>query len=520
MMKELLRRFCNQGNARGFILVFSFSAFLFQIGLAAYIYRHYVIHSEEDASQLFEVGQIQKAIEERFYHIGSDLRYLVKIDLTPFIFSDTRNTLVKASLTSLASSIMERYSYDQIRWIDTSGQEVLRINYDSDLNTPYRVPDSLLQNKRTRYYVTETFEAAGKIFISPIDLNVEHDVVEKPIKPMIRIAKAVVDKAGNTLGMVILNYRMNDLLHTLDELNAHEGDQLLLLNLDGYYLKGLNRAHEFRFMYPDLEQVTFSTDNPELWKHVLTSDSIISHKSGNWYIKKIFPYKGVEFASIDKRWYLYLVMHKPEKMVHKLDYSLLMTLAGSGGILLPLLMFLGWKLGKYQARELAHLAKLKREATLDDFTGVYNRRGGNKKLADLFDIFQRIKGRFAIAFVDINNLKYTNDVLGHEEGDLLIKGVALILNQRQRKIDFVTRLGGDEFLVVFIDCGEGDAIRIMSTIQEQIIDLGRIRERDWSISFGCVENKGYTAVDDIIREADIRMYQFKQQYKATEGRNK
>ncbi|MCI5137501.1 MAG: hypothetical protein D3922_03595, partial [Candidatus Electrothrix sp. AR1] len=72
--------------------------------------------------------------------------------------------------------------YDQIRWIDETGMERVRVDYAPD--GPKITPSDLLQNKHERYYVTETLKLSlGEIFISPLDLNIERGQVEYPFKP-------------------------------------------------------------------------------------------------------------------------------------------------------------------------------------------------------------------------------------------------------------------------------------------------------------------------------------------------
>ena len=55
----------------------------------------------------------------------------------------------------------------------------------------------------------------------------------------------------------------------------------------------------------------------------------------------------------------------------------------------------------------------------------------------------------SIAFMDMDNFKYYNDTFGHEAGDLLISCMGKLLNEIFRKVDFVSRYGGDEFVIVF-----------------------------------------------------------------------
>ena len=78
-----------------------------------------------------------------------------------------------------------REHYDQIRYIDESGREQLRINWRN--GKPRAIPEAELQDKSERYYVKQTLALdKGEVFVSPFDLNVENNVIEQPRKPVIR----------------------------------------------------------------------------------------------------------------------------------------------------------------------------------------------------------------------------------------------------------------------------------------------------------------------------------------------
>ncbi len=95
--------------------------------------------------------------------------------------------------------------YDQIRYLDDKGQERIRVNYNT--GHPASVPDRDLQAKVDRYYFPDAMLLnKDKIFMSPFDLNMEHNTIERPLKPTIRFATPVFDKEGAKCGILILNY--------------------------------------------------------------------------------------------------------------------------------------------------------------------------------------------------------------------------------------------------------------------------------------------------------------------------
>jgi len=67
------------------------------------------------------------------------------------------------------------------------------------------VPQGELQDKEVRYFVQETLKLkAGDIYVSPFDLNVEHDQIEQPNNPAIRFSTLVYDPSGFPRGMIVV----------------------------------------------------------------------------------------------------------------------------------------------------------------------------------------------------------------------------------------------------------------------------------------------------------------------------
>lgn len=75
----------------------------------------------------------------------------------------------------------------------------------------------------------------------------------------------------------------------------------------------------------------------------------------------------------------------------------------------------------------------------------------------------------AISFMDLDNFKYYNDTFGHEAGDLLIAAFAKLLKEIYRKVDFVARFGGDEFVVVLPNTNCSEAARAAERLYEGLV---------------------------------------------------
>jgi len=98
-----------------------------------------------------------------------------------------------------------RRTYDQIRLIAANGREIVRVNYHD--GKAEIVPTDRLQNKKSRYYFTETMRRSpGKVYVSRFDLNVENGSIEIPYKPVIRFAVPLFKSNGTRWGILILNF--------------------------------------------------------------------------------------------------------------------------------------------------------------------------------------------------------------------------------------------------------------------------------------------------------------------------
>ena len=163
--------------------------------------------------------------------------------------------------------------YDQIRFIDVEGNEVIRINYDQ--NGANLVNKDNLQNKKDRYYFTDTINLKeNEIYISKLDLNIENNAIEEPIKPMLRISMPYYDSKGVLKGIIILNYLANDLLNQIEKVATTSNGNLFLLNADGYWIyDSKNPENDWSFMYEDKTDISFINKFKVEWDTIQSKDS-------------------------------------------------------------------------------------------------------------------------------------------------------------------------------------------------------------------------------------------------------
>lgn len=152
---------------------------------------------------------------------------------------------------------------------------------------------------------------------------------------------------------------------------------------------------------------------------------------------------------------------------------------------------------------------LKKLIERDALTTLYNRRAGERKLAD----FEKQGIKSSISIGDIDFFKKFNDSFGHECGDVVLKEVAAALNEGMRGKGFVARWGGEEFLLVFENTEEQIAGEYLNDILQSVRD--RVIEYDGqthsvTMTFGVVGRVDGESVSDQIRRADDKLYEGKQ----------
>ncbi len=158
-------------------------------------------------------------------------------------------------------------------------------------------------------------------------------------------------------------------------------------------------------------------------------------------------------------------------------------------------------------------------ATIDEMTGLYNRRTGLVMLKKEFEKAKRHIYDVTVCFIDMDGLKHVNDTFGHSEGDWYIQSVTTVIREGIRQGDIGMRFGGDEIVLGLTNCDELEAEHIMSRIQT-VLNLIIEKEQkpyEMGISYGISEYKKDVPIslEAFINYADERMYAVKTLKKTT-----
>ena len=159
------------------------------------------------------------------------------------------------------------------------------------------------------------------------------------------------------------------------------------------------------------------------------------------------------------------------------------------------------------ARVVAKLWKEREFGRRDMLTRLSNRAEFFEKFAIEQERSIRSGHPYSLLFLDIDNFKTLNDNLGHHTGDQALKDLADILQENSRRIDTVSRFGGDEFALLFPETDEQSCEVLAERIKRAAEQL--FQKEGWriSLSTGHVTAIGKQLdVDEIMRLADTRMY--------------
>jgi len=157
--------------------------------------------------------------------------------------------------------------------------------------------------------------------------------------------------------------------------------------------------------------------------------------------------------------------------------------------------------------------ELKRLAHYDTLTGTCNRGYGLELLQRQLKLSKRDKSPLLLAYSDLDNLKDINDEFGHEEGDRAMVQVAKLFKSILREVDIITRMGGDEFLVIFLNSSLNEIPIIRKRLNKELTRLNQISKKPYKIGFSTgfsnYDPANPQPINELIRIADENMYEEK-----------
>ncbi len=165
-------------------------------------------------------------------------------------------------------------------------------------------------------------------------------------------------------------------------------------------------------------------------------------------------------------------------------------------------------------RQEKRIDELEELSTLDDLTGLRNRKFLEIQLSFAHARSRRGGEPNILVYLDLNNFKIINDIYGHEAGDKMLKYMAEVLNQAIRATDYAFRISGDEFAIIFSNSTLTGALQKTDAIIKTLAVSSVKYQNDKlqiSAAYGAVFIDHNLEISQIMRSADLQMYKNKRE---------
>jgi len=156
-------------------------------------------------------------------------------------------------------------------------------------------------------------------------------------------------------------------------------------------------------------------------------------------------------------------------------------------------------------------AKLRTLAMTDPLTGLLNRRGFHEHARNLMTEARRRREPLTVLALDLDHFKRINDTHGHGDGDRALKLFARVLRTNQRGVDLVSRLGGEEFCVLFARSSHEAGLAFDARLRERLRAASRAElgfELDFSTGLAVLA-EGEQRIEELLARADAALYEAK-----------
>ncbi len=213
---------------------------------------------------------IRNTVHFHIYELTSDVKVLAKNEtLHRYIHSrkpDVDRVYVAKEFVAVSQG---KALYDQIRYINQAGMEIVRVDYNKGY--PAIIPQFLLQNISSHYYFNNTIKLTpDEVYISPLDLNMEHNKIVIPFMPMITVGTPVYQ--DNTIkGIIVANYYADKILSYIASFFSNSKSESMMVNKDGYWLLNKEEDSLWGFMFNNNQ--TLAKMHPELWNEVESTEN-------------------------------------------------------------------------------------------------------------------------------------------------------------------------------------------------------------------------------------------------------
>lgn len=294
--------------------------------------------ANHEANEVLHLNLGKQVIEKDMEAAVADLRVLSQHSEFDNVNALPNSEALGYLSREFLAFVKSKRHYDQIRFLDEDGKEAIRINFNSGY--PYIVPEDQLQEKIRRYYFANTIRLKEReVFISPLDLNIEHGEVEMPVKLVIRLATPVLYGQGKKRGVLVLNYLGSNLMRDFKEATAGIADHAMILNAGGLLMYDPRTKLEWGSQLG--HGLMFKKQFPRAWERIAKANSGYFYNSkGLFTFDTIYPLQGMWKSSTEaavsgelssseakgKENYWKVVAHVPDVDIDSATFAIAMRL--------------------------------------------------------------------------------------------------------------------------------------------------------------------------------------------------
>lgn len=156
---------------------------------------------------------------------------------------------------------------------------------------------------------------------------------------------------------------------------------------------------------------------------------------------------------------------------------------------------------------------LKTQSITDELTGLYNRSGFITLTKQLLNTSNRLSCQMLVLLMDLNGMKFINEIFGHLEGDHALRGAATILRNTFRESDIIARYGGDEFIVSAMQTGDADHHKIIERLNKKVelfnSQIKKVYQLSFSIGAAIYNPSNPVSLEELISQAYTLIYKDK-----------
>lgn len=288
--------------------------------------------------------------------------------------ADLRRAILWQRINTQFSTIIATHAnYFQLRFIDNAGHEQLRVDQHGDVLVVKEQGD--LQDKSGRDYVRQALSLPrDRIYVSPLNLNRERGIIEKPLRPTLRIATPVFDSHGERRGAVVVNLEAETFLPSRTLGDAH----FILVDDQGAFLRHPDRSQEFGLEL--VSGVTLARDYAEATRKLSGRGAGTDQLSQGLVAGdgELLAFAEIVYNPQDSSHRWLAILAQPQALAYapidSLKSDLLRIVLG----VTVIACVIGWLLARRITKPLAQITEVARRITLGDFQSDIEVRGSSE----------------------------------------------------------------------------------------------------------------------------------------------